>query len=89
MIKRVILSLVVITGLLWALNLAWITVYLYFYALFNGTYQAGIVIDKYGEYVYETPIIIVACAVILFSLVYSVRATIRFVLQCRQLLCKS
>jgi len=48
----------------------------YFCALFND-YQVLITINEYGEYVYETPLIILAWPIMLFSTVFCMRLVAR------------
>ena len=74
--KAVTILTVVLIGLLWTLGLATLMVVHYFAALFND-YQVLITINEYGEYVYETPLIILAWPIMLFSTVFCMRLVTR------------
>lgn len=70
-----ILTLVLI-GLLWTFGLATLMVVHYFAALYND-YHVLITINEYGEYVYETPLIILAWPIMLFSTIFCLRLVAR------------
>ena len=70
--RPIIMLTLVLIGLLWTFGLATLTVVNYFTALFND-YQVLVTINQYGEYVYETPLVILACPVMLFSTVFCLR----------------
>jgi hypothetical protein len=70
--RLVIMLTLVLIGLLWTFGLATLMVVHYFSALFND-YQVLITINEYGEYVYETPLIILAWPIMLFSTVFCLR----------------
>jgi len=74
--KAVTILTVVLIGLLWTFGLATLMVVHYFAALFND-YQVLITINEYGEYVYETPLIILAWPIMLFSTVFCMRLVTR------------
>jgi hypothetical protein len=74
--KAVIKLTVALIGLLWTFGLATLMVVHYFAALFND-YQVLITINEYGEYVYETPMIILAWPIMLFSTVFCMRLVTR------------
>jgi hypothetical protein len=70
--RPIIMLTLVLIGLLWTFGLATLTVVNYFSALFND-YQVLITINEYGEYVYETPLIMLVWPIMLFSTVFCVR----------------
>ena len=74
--RSIITLTLVLIGLLWTFGLASITVFHYFSALFND-YQVLITINEYGEYVYETPLIMLAWPIMLFSTVFCLRLVAR------------
>ncbi len=67
---------IVIIGLLWTFGLATLMVVYYFCALFSD-YQFLITINEYGEYIYETPLVVLAWPVMLFSIVFCIRLVVR------------
>jgi len=74
--KSVTKLTLVLIGLLWTFGLATLLVVQYFTALFNN-YQVLITINEYCEYVYETPLMILAWPVMLFSTLFCVRLVAR------------
>jgi len=74
--KSVTILILVLIGLLSTFGLAALTVFNYFVALFND-YQVLTTINEFGEHVYETPLIILLCPIMLFSTVFCVRLVIR------------
>jgi len=74
--KSVTILALVLIGLLWTFGLATLTVFNYFAALFND-YHVLITINEYGEYVYETPLIILVWSIMLFSTFFCMRLVIR------------
>lgn len=74
--RSIIMLTLVLIGLLWTFGLATITVFHYFSALFN-EYQILITINEYGEYVYETPLLMLAWPIMLFSTVFCLRLVAR------------
>ena len=63
-------------GIVWTFGLAALTVFNYFVALFND-YRVLITINEYGEYIYETPMLLLALPVMLFSTGFCMRLVIR------------
>ena len=74
--RSVIMLTLVLIGLLWTFGLATLMVVHYFSALFND-YQVLLTINEYGEYIYETPLIILAWTIMLFSTVFCLRLVAR------------
>ncbi len=74
--RSIIKLTLVLIGLLWTFGLATLMVVHYFSALFND-YQVLLTINEYGEYVYETPLIILAWPIMLFSTVFCLRLVTR------------
>ena len=74
--KAVAKLTVVLIGLLWTFGLATLMVAYYFAALFND-YQVFLTINEYGEYVYETPLLILTWPIMLFSTFFCLRLVAR------------
>jgi hypothetical protein len=74
--RSIIMLTLVLIGLLWTFGLATLMVVHYFSALFND-YQVLLTINEYGEYVYETPLIILAWPIMLFSTIFCLRLVTR------------
>lgn len=74
--KSVAIIALLLLGLLSTFGLAALTVFNYFVALFND-YQVLTTINEYGEYIYETPLILLLCPIMLFSTVFCMRLVIR------------
>ena len=74
--KSIITVALLLLGLLSTFGFAALTVFNYFVALFND-YHVLTTINESGEYVYETPLIIILCPVMLFSTVFCMRLVTR------------
>lgn len=74
--KAVAKLTVVLIGLLWTFGLATLMVAYYFAALFND-YQVLLTINEYGEYVFETPLLILGWPIMLFSTIFCMRSVTR------------
>ena len=74
--RSIIMLTLVLIGLLWTFGLATLMVSYYFSALFND-YQVMLTINEYGEYVYETPLLILTWPIILFSTFFCLRLVAR------------
>ncbi len=74
--KSVTIIALLLLGLLFAFGIATLTVFNYFIALFND-YQVLTTINEFGEYVYETPLIILAWPIMLFSTFFCMRLVTR------------
>jgi len=74
--KSVTILALALFGLLLTFGLATLTVFNYFYALFND-YHVLITINESSEYVYETPLIILVWPIMLFSTFFCMRLVTR------------